>query len=66
MGTNDVNSRYDAVRENSFLKVLIKNIMETFLLAGVSSNPAAAGTASIGYGTINDTLDSSGGNRDMI
>lgn len=61
----DVNSRYDAVRENSFLNVLIKNTTETLLLAGVSSNPAAAGAASIGYGTINDILDSSGGDRDM-
>ena len=61
----DVNSRYDAVRENSFLNVLIKNTTETLLLAGVSSNPAVAGTASIGYGTINDILDSSGGNRNM-
>ncbi len=61
----DVNSRYDAVRENSFLNVLIKNTTETLLLAGVSSNPAAAGAASIGYGMINDILDSSGGDRDM-
>ena len=61
----DVNSRYDAVRENGFLNVLIKNTTETLLLAGVSSNPAVAGTASIGYGTINDILDSSGGDRDM-
>lgn len=61
----DVNSRYDVVRENSFLNVLIKNTTETLLLAGVSSNPAAAGAASIGYGTINDILDSSGGDRDM-
>lgn len=63
--TVKINHRYDAVRQNNVLNLLVKNTAETLLLAGVSSNPVVSGAVSVGYGTVSDYMDSSGNKRDM-
>lgn len=61
----DVNYRYNLLKENSALNLLIKNTTETILLSSVSSNPVIAGATSIGYGFANDIVDSAGTSIDM-